>query len=110
MHWGRFLALYRGLPIEVKEIMLVDGKKIAIVNLSEAQDFKESSPENYKGFTWCMMYFQGSCGGITTSKNLMESFLQRDFKGVWIDGVQFLYEGGRVEFEHVGVLYETQYR
>jgi hypothetical protein len=76
---------FRGLPIEISDIENRDDLDIIRINLKEIGDFKSPS--------WRYGYFQGSCGGQITSHTLKESFLQRDYKGEWIDGVEFHYEG-----------------
>ncbi len=76
---------FRGLPIEISDIEKRNGLDIIKINLKEIGDFKSPS--------WKYGYFQGSCGGQITSHTLKESFLQRDYKGEWIDGVEFYYEG-----------------
>lgn len=103
---------FDGLPIEVSEIKKVDGKEIAVINLKESVFNEEiDAPKKFVGRTWKAGYFQGSCGGSITSMELIETFLQRDYKGKWIDGVQFLYEGNNItEFDHVPRLSDINYR
>lgn len=102
---------FNGLPIELQEIKDVEGKKIAVVNLRESivNEGKKDYAE-YVGYTWNGNYFQGSTGGILTYTKLVETFLQKDYKGEWIDGVQFLYQGAEVDFEHVPDLKNIVYR
>ncbi len=92
---------FANLPIEVMRIDNKEGKLIAVINL------KENSESNA---TWNTLYFQGSCGGTVISTTLIETFLQRDYEGEWIDGVKFLYHGGDVQFEHVADLEKINYR
>jgi len=89
---------FEGLPIEVKSIDDVDGKKIATINLSDSE-----------GLSW-IPKFQGSLGGQITSNTLIENFLQVNYKGEWIDGVKFLYNDAPIEYDHVYKLSEVQYR
>lgn len=90
---------FNGLPIKVKSIDTVDGKKIATINLIDGED----------GSTW-VDSFQGSAGGQITTNTLIENFLQVGYKGEWIDGVTFLYNGSPIEYDHVYKLSQTQYR
>lgn len=90
------------LPMVYKGIEDVFGQRIAVIDLMESD--KEDAE-----VTWSGLYFQGSTGGMVTSVSLTESILQMDYLGDWVDGVKFLYEGQKVNFEHVG-LYGTVYR
>lgn len=91
---------FDNLPIEVKSIDTVNGKKVATINLTDANNKKWISK------------FQGSTGGAVTSGTLIENFLQSNNKsrGEWIDGVKFLYNNEKIEYEHVSNLSEVQYR
>ncbi|AQR93858.1 hypothetical protein [Clostridium saccharoperbutylacetonicum] len=91
---------FDNLPIEVKSIDTVNGKKVATINLADANNKKWISK------------FQGSTGGSVTSGTLIENFLQSNNKsrGEWIDGVKFLYNNEKIEYEHVSNLSEVQYR
>lgn len=86
------------LPIEVKSIDTIDGKKIATINLKDNGDSK-----------WTLK-FQGSTGGQITSDSLLETFLQVKYSGKWIDGVKFLYNDELIEYDHVSALSEIQTR
>ena len=88
------------LPIEVKSIDTVKGKKVATINLTDSSTQK-----------W-VPKFQGSTGGTVTANTLIENFLQSNNKsrGEWIDGVKFLYNNNPIEYEHVADLSTTQYR
>lgn len=101
---------FRKLPINVLRIEEVDNKKIAVVNLEETK--KEDNLEVYSP-TWNTGYFQGSAGGLITTVTLVDTFLQRDHEGDWIDGVRFLYnnkETKEFEYEHVGLFNGPHYR
>ncbi|WP_238915384.1 hypothetical protein [Clostridium sp. YIM B02555] len=91
---------FDNLPIEIKSIDTVNGKKVATINLADANNKKWISK------------FQGSTGGSVTSGTLIENFLQSNNKsrGEWIDGVKFLYNNEKIEYEHVSNLSEVQYR
>lgn len=86
------------LPIEIKSIDTIDGKKIATINLKDNGDSK-----------WTLK-FQGSTGGQITSDSLLETFLQIKYSGEWIDGVKFLYNDELIEYDHVSALSEIQTR
>jgi hypothetical protein len=88
------------LPIEVKSIDTVKGKKVATINLTDSSTKK-----------W-VPKFQGSTGGAITANTLIENFLQSNnkSKGEWIDGAKFLYNNNPIEYEHVADLSTTQYR
>lgn len=99
---GMSRARFDGLGIEIVEIRNEDNKKIAVVDLTEVPNEKDTG--------WSSIYFQGSTGGIITSMSLEETFLQRDYDGEWIDGVEFLYQGEQVDFSHMESFWETIYR
>lgn len=102
---------FKGLPIEVTGIKDVNGKKVAIINLKESKENQGvTDPSKFKGSSWSVNYFQGSTGGTITSTSLLETFLQKDYKGQWVDGVQFLYNNKALSFEHVEGLGEINYR
>lgn len=101
---------FNSLPIEIKSIDTINGKKVATINLSETSANKGvTNPSELKSPNW-RSNFQGSAGGQITSDSLLETFLQIQYKGEWIDGVRFLYENENIEFEHVSNLSEIQYR
>ena len=89
---------FDNLPIKVKSIDTIDGKKIATINLLDDNNNK-----------W-INKFRGSTGGQITSNTLIENFLQVSYKGEWIDGVKFLYNDEPIEYDHVYELSETKYR
>jgi hypothetical protein len=76
------------------------GLKLLKVNLLETSGFKiPDSLGNYR--TW-YDFFQGSSGGLETTLTLTESILQRDYKGEWIDKVEFYYQSEPIgEWDHV---------
>jgi hypothetical protein len=88
------------LPIEVKSIDTVNGKKVATINLADSGTNK-----------W-VPKFQGSTGGSVTANTLIENFLQSNnkSKGEWIDGVKFLYNNETIEYDHVSDLSTIKYR
>jgi len=85
---------FNGLPVEFVEIDASSGRRIAVIDLRE----------NVRtGHSWRTGFFQGSTGGHFTTASLVETFLQRDYRGRWVDGVEFLYEGRPVSrnWDHV---------
>ncbi len=82
--------------INIDELIEVDGKSVAIINLKE----KESNTKK-KISMWMSRYFGGSAGGRATESRLKLTFLQPDYFGEWIDGVKFLYEGKPLVLDHV---------
>jgi len=102
---------FSNLPIEVSQITEIDGKKVAIINLKESEENQKiNDPSQFKGPSWATHYFQGSTGGTITSISLIETFLQKDYEGQWIDGVKFLYNNKVCSFEHVPSLGKISYR
>lgn len=99
------------LPIEVKSIETIDGKKIATINLDESTANKGvTSNADLKKPNWTADKLQGSTGGEITENSLLETFLQVKYKGEWIDGVKFLYKNEPIEFEHTPNLSQINYR
>jgi len=96
------------LPIEVVGI----DTNIATLNLRE-HPWNENGNlgtayPGCAGNSWQRNYFQGSTGGYVTSTVLARSFLQPDYTGSWIEGVQFLYEGTPIDsntaqFQHMSL-------
>lgn len=94
------------LPIEV--VALQD--EVATINLAE-HDWNQD-PENpvdfpgCSGRSWRTNYFQGSAGGMITSKTLAYTLLQPEFQGEWIEGVTFQYQGEPIEagdWDHISL-------
>ncbi|MEO0079317.1 MAG: hypothetical protein ABIK44_01390 [candidate division WOR-3 bacterium] len=99
---------FRGLPLRLVRLDDRQGKKIAVIDLEE--------PEFREGLSWGGSYFQGTTGGHFTYVSLVKTFLQNDYPGEWIDGVQFLYRGKPFEendWDHInlsGTFYRHQER
>ncbi len=91
----------RGL-IELKKIEQRSSKKIAVIELKETEKYPTA---------WRGLYFQGSCGGSATTYILTNTFLQPDYTGKWIDGVEFWYDGKPItdDWDHI-FLHGTMYR
>ncbi|SFD40068.1 hypothetical protein [Clostridium uliginosum] len=99
------------LPIEVKSIDTIDGKKIATINIDESEANKNAtSNADLKKPNWAASKFQGSTGGEITENSLIETLLQVKYKGEWIDGIKFLYKNEPIEFEHTPNLSGIKYR
>ena len=98
---------FGGRKLEVKEIALKDGKKIAVINIQEDENFdpKKFDRQLYRN-SWLGGTFQGSTGGLVTEFTLLETFLQPDYKDIWIDGIEFLYNGQEIieeQWDHVNL-------
>ena len=102
---------FSNLPIEVAEITEVNGKKIAVINLKESKENQKIiDTSQFREQSWSRSYFQGSSGGTITTVCLVETFLQNEYEGQWIDGVKFLYNNKIINFDHVPRLGEVSYR
>ena len=102
---------FNNLPIQVVRIEEIDKKRIAILNLRESTENQGITDyEKLVGKTWITHYMQGSTGGTITETQLIETMLQREYKGQWIDGVKFLYNNGVCDYEHAPSLKEINYR
>jgi PBP1b-binding outer membrane lipoprotein LpoB len=92
---------FHNLKIEVLSINVTpEGKKSLLVNLKENPGFiMPDSLGNYRNW---YDFFQGSMRGEQTTIILIESLLQREFAGVWIDEVRFYYQNEEMgEWDHV---------
>lgn len=86
---------FESLPIEVLEIYEKENKKIARINL------KDNEVINKEQKTWTQYLNSGSTGSLMTANTLKETFLQREYKGNWIDGVEFFCNGQPIpEMDH----------
>lgn len=81
--------VFYGLPIVVTGVETSNGKTIAHVDLREIPPGQTNPPNK----NWVNNFFQGTAGADMTSRALVETFLQKNFSGTWIDGVDFSYEG-----------------
>lgn len=78
---------FTGQIIVVEGIEVIDGKKIANIDIRD--------PEGYEG-AFTMNFLMGSTAGIMTADTLIETFLQRETElDEWVDGIHFSYEGER---------------
>jgi hypothetical protein len=79
-----------------------DGFKLLKVNLLENPGFLIPGSLGHHR-TW-YEYFQGSSGGLETTITLIESILQRDYKGAWIDKLEFYYQNEPIgEWDHISL-------
>lgn len=102
---------FKNLPIKVLRIEQVNGKKVAIINLDESDENKgKRNRADYSEPNWAAGFLQGSTGADITSSSLINSFLQRNVSGEWIDGVRILYRNKPCDFEHAPVLGGIVYR
>ena len=86
--------IFQGKPIVLKEIVVEEGKKIAYFNLQD-KNKDISSPDNWYSS------FQGSTGAQSTLNFIVDTLLQKEFKGDWIDGINLTYNGQYIEFDHI---------
>ncbi len=85
---------FENLPIVIEKIEEWEGKQIAIINLRD-------DPSQKEGLNWMSFLNGGSTGGTITRVTLEESFLQREYKEAWIDGIKLVYEGEAIpELDH----------
>ncbi|MGP1387888.1 MAG: hypothetical protein ACTS2F_30405 [Thainema sp.] len=94
------------LPIEVVNVE----NNIATINLVEhSWNQDPNNPATFpgcSGTSWRSNYFQGSAGGMITSKTLVYTLLQPDLQEDWIEGVTFQYQGEPIEegdWEHISL-------
>ena len=103
--------VFDSLPINVEKVSLQDNKKIAYINLEESNVNKDiTDASKLTGPNWAASKLQGSTGAAITKKSLVETFLQRDYKGSWIDGIYITYKGASLDFAHASELNEIIYR
>lgn len=88
--------LFHGLAMEVTDIREEAGQEVVWIDLQGSLEWGE--------------LLQGSTGGSITSKALVETYLQRDYKNNWIDGVHFTMDGAAIDEEHAPLLEETSFR
>ena len=94
------------LPIEVVGIEA----NIATINLVEhSWNQDPNNPATFpgcSGTSWRSTYFQGSAGGMITSKILAHTLIQPEIEEEWIEGVTFQYEGDAIEegdWDHISL-------
>ncbi len=90
--------VFQNHPINLLRVENRDNKKIALIDLKE--------PDSSGKYTWRNGFFQGSSGGHATTIILIKTFLQEEYKGEWIDGVGFYYEGKPIlneDWDHISL-------
>ena len=88
--------LFEKRDMEVVSIKTVNNKKIVTINLKGQSEWNQ--------------VFQGTTNGGVNSQALVLSYLQKDYRNGWIDGVRFLMDGQPIELEHTPLLEEIQFR
>jgi len=90
-------CVFGRLPIEVLSVDIRSGRRIARVNLQEVRDAR--------GVGGWYVRFQGSTGGSQTQYGLVQTFLQREYRGKWIDGIEFHFDGKPFteEWDHINL-------
>lgn len=77
-----------------------DSNKVLKVNLKENPGFK--MPDSLGHYRSWYDFFQGSMGGGRTSIILTESTLQKQYKGEWVDAVEFYYQNQKIgDWDHL---------
>jgi hypothetical protein len=77
-----------------------DNYKILKVNLKENPGFK--MPDSLGHYRSWYDFFQGSMGGERTTIILTESTLQKQYKGDWVDAVEFSYQNEKIgDWDHL---------
>jgi hypothetical protein len=92
---------FNNLKLEVSGIDTVEGNfKVLEVNLKENPGFK--MPDSLGHYLTWYDFFQGSMGGEQTTITLIESTLQKQYKGEWVDAVEFYYQNKKIgEWDHI---------
>jgi hypothetical protein len=77
-----------------------DNYKVLKVNLKENPGFK--MPDSLGHYRSWYDFFQGSMGGGRTTIILTESTLQKQYKGEWVDAVEFYYQNEKIgDWDHI---------
>ena len=92
---------FNNLKLEVSGIDMEEGNfKVLKVNLKENPGFK--MPDSLGHYRSWYDFFQGSMGGEQTTITLIESTLQKQYKGEWVDAVEFYYQNEKIgEWDHI---------
>lgn len=85
---------FNDLEIEVDLKSNETRGKVAHINLLEKPGY--NGPGSLPPYESWYDFFQGSSGGQSTSIRLKTSFLQPDYKGEWLDGMFFFYQGDSI--------------
>lgn len=92
---------FHNLKMEVLSFReTIEGTKSLVVNLKENPGF--IIPDSLGNYRNWYDFFQGSMRGEQTTIILIESVLQREFSGDWIDEVEFYYRNEKMgDWDHV---------
>lgn len=92
---------FNNLKIETLRIdEIQNGYKSLKINLRENPDF--IIPDSLGKYHSWYEFFQGSMGGERTTIILIESILQREYIGAWINEVEFYYQNEKMgAWDHV---------
>jgi len=92
---------FNNLKLEVSGIYKnKDSLEILKINLKENPGFK--MPDSLGHSPSWYEFFQGSMGGGQTTTTLIESALQKQFEGEWVDAVEFYYQNEKIgEWDHI---------
>ncbi|MFO7575719.1 MAG: hypothetical protein R6W67_11250 [Bacteroidales bacterium] len=91
-----------GLEVTIDQDNSNKDSTYVIVNLLEKDSY--DGPGSLPSYQSWYDFFQGSAGGLNTQITLEESFLQKEFYGLWIAGVRFFYQGSPIEqWDHLNL-------
>jgi len=92
---------FNNLKLEALEIEKnIENYKVLKVNLKENPGFK--MPDSLGQYRSWYEFFQGSMGGGRTTIILTESTLQKQYKGEWVDAVEFYYQNEKIgDWDHI---------
>jgi len=88
-------SYFNNLEISIKDIY-EDDNNILIANIDLIENPDYDGPGSVPSYNSWYDHFQGSYGGRRTTILLKENLLQRNYEGVWIDGLVFFYEGDSI--------------
>lgn len=94
--------VFNNLEIKAKSIDTIEGKETLVVDLM--------TPADANAIGWTDGYFQGSTGGRSTETALIETFLQREYGGRWVEGVMFTLDGDTIGLDHVPNLSQPSFK
>ncbi len=94
--------VFKNLEIKAKSIDTIEGKETLVVDLI--------TPKDANAIGWTDGYFQGSSGGRSTETALIETFLQREYGGRWVEGVMFTLDGETIGLDHVPNLSQPNFK
>ena len=79
-----------------------NGYKLLKINLKENPGF--IMPDSLGHYRTWYDFFQGSMGGAQTTIILIESTLQKQYEGDWVDAVEFYYQNEKIgERDHLSL-------